>query len=447
LSLPGFKKGVEEEAVRSFLTYGYIAGEKSIWKGVKRLMPGCMGEYDVSSNSFQVSNYWSIDCSDRIDSSEAAFGQFEELFSDIIEDHLVSDVPLGVFLSGGIDSSSISAAAREYQAELQSFSIGFKGSEIDELPVARKTAQLLDLKHREFVIDPQKRSELMNVFAFMDEPLADTSIFPTYLVSKEARRYVKVALSGDGGDELLGGYTWYFQTEDARRIKRFMFLLGRILGPAVTHRHRHLKRLDEYQHYLMLNAPGFTNQEIKRLFPAMTSEKLLHSETYLYRSYSNADCRSYKRWQYIDFHTYLVENNLLKDDRLSMANSLEVRVPLLDHRLVELAFSLTHNVNIHNRQGKQLLRRYLDKAGLQHVLSWPKKGFSFDVTSIWPINDMIAMLRQGGLMSDQVIDSRAMETLFARDRRNQNQYRIWLLAVLEVWYSRWFLGVESELQA
>lgn len=436
IRLPGYSREVNAEALQSYLIYSYVAGEDSIWNGVKRLQPGSILSFDLARPGISTSQYWAPKMVSRKRGSMELLEEFSELFRHSVQGHLISDVPVGVFLSGGIDSTAVASMAASLQSGIQTLSMGFSDPERDELMAAQQTAEQIGANFHQAHVSLDKWSELQKVFNFLDEPNGDCAIFPSYLLSQEARKNVKVVLAGDGGDELFGGYSRHFYTVNARLHKKLMFRVGDMLGPKITNRFSTTKRLDKLQHYLFLSAPGFSLDEIQSLFPSSQGKNTEHDEAYLYRKHFNPLLEPFKSLQAVDYHTYLIDNNLAKLDRMSMACSLEVRVPLLDHKIVEFAFSLSDEQCV-GKDGKSVLREYLRAQGLLHVLNKPKRGFSFTVNELWPIKEMQSILLASHMIRDGFMDECGVQKLIRASDAYNYSFKLWLLAVLEMWYRKW----------
>lgn len=437
IALPGFRRKLCAEALQSFLTTRYIQGSASIYDGICRLPPGTCLRIESAAGRRHQWRYWEpakeiVPRSDR-DVDE----MFRHLMGEIVKQHCVSDVPLGVFLSGGLDSASVASFATEPGKSLNTYCIRFEGWDRDEGPLARHSADILGTQHHEISIFTRDEVGLQEVMESFDEPLADTSIFPTYWICREARKAVTVALSGDGGDELFGGYSWYANMLHLNWWKRLAFAAGpgvRALGLEDTSAGR---RCDELQHYLMINSPGFRVQEICSLFPDLAPELSGFHNAEVFRRCDTYGAGGVKRWQWIDMNAFLVDNNLTKIDRASMAHGLEVRVPFLDHKLVEFAFSLTEDQCLGKSGSKILLRRFAKDQGLGHLLQQPKMGFSFPVTAYWPVKDMVKRVRHGSLVQSGVMSQKVLDSFISNESGPAYPYRVWLLAVLETWFARW----------
>jgi asparagine synthase (glutamine-hydrolysing) len=437
LGLPWVRRELEPSALASYLLYRYVAGEASIWRGISRLLPGHYLEYDLARHSGSTQRYWQLPLETQGWTAESALERFGELFEGSVWDCLVSDVPVGVFLSGGYDSSAVAAAAQGGAATTNTFSIGFAGWARDERAPAAETARLLHTAHHETVLGEEQFASIDEVVGAYDEPLADSSIFPTYLVSAFARRHATVALSGDGGDELFGGYTWYGHTVDCSARKRLAFLLEPLVRALGLHHSPWGRRCVTTEHYRLLNSPTFTLRDIRRLFPALPRDELPDEESYLYRQHLRRELTGYRRWQYVDLNTFLVDNNLTKVDRASMAHSLEVRVPFLDHRLVEFAFSLPQTLAVAEGRGKRLVGHWLMKNGLGAVLTRPKLGFSCPWQRFWPVSDMAGEIAHGQLVRSGILDAKALNAVLPVGVDAANDAQLMVLAILERWARKW----------
>jgi len=443
LGLYGLGESIHADALKSYLIYRYVSGQQSMWKGIHRLLPGHCLVYDLNTNKSEISRYWHIETAAGDWTESDALQKVEDILHTAVEEQLVSDVPIGTFLSGGIDSTCITGLAATIKPQIDSFSVGFEGSQRSELPTAAMTASAFGTKHHADMVQMNNFQHMEKLFYYFDEPLADTSIFPSYLVCEAARQHTKVVLSGDGGDELFGGYSWYKQTAACSPVKKMAFSFGGLLKTLHADNTGIGRRCDIVDHYLRMTSPGFTFAEMKALFPDVFIDLVEERETYLYKKHFKPELEPYKQWQYVDAHTFLVENNLTKVDRTSMAHSLEVRVPLLDHHLVELAFSLPDNLCVRGDEQKYLLRRLVKKLGAGHVLDKPKQGFSCPVHLYWPTQQMESELLHGKMVNSSFIDRGALHAVINDHLAYNRDYKIWLLAILERWYAHWGMSVST----
>jgi asparagine synthase (glutamine-hydrolysing) len=357
--------------LRSYVDLGYVAGTETIYTDIKKLPPGHYATFDLGTRRFELTQYWRLPCPDpgtRV-AEEGAAQLLEQLLLDAIRLRLESDVPLGVFLSGGLDSSIVATLAGRLKPGLLAYTVRFPSSEFDESQIAAEVARHANLTHQVIDVDEGDGAVLEDVLRTFDEPFADSSLLPTYLISRETRRQVTVALSGDGGDELFAGYDIYHRV----LAESFIESLPQRLRDTVGHLHT------------LLNV-GTVGKNFLRRLPLPSDERFLH----LYRSPEEVSTALLKpdlqaeldrlpvdgfrrrlaledpcdfrelsllqRMTRVDAMSYLPDDVLVKVDRASMLASLEVRSPLLDHRVVELAYRLPDELRYAGGQRKYLLK-------------------------------------------------------------------------------------------
>ena len=444
---PWVSRRVDQRALASFLRYGYVPDPLSILEGVSKLPPGhTLMVRDGLAGAPR--RYWEPTGFFRRPGpeppEEEAAERLWDLLGDAVRSHLVSDVPLGAFLSGGVDSSAIVALmAREAGARVKTFSIGFREEGFNELPYARQVAQWFGTDHHERLVEPRDLGVLEEVLAAVDEPFADASAIPTYLVSRLAREHVKVVLSGDGGDELFAGYDRYLV--DQRR--RFIGLAGDTgLGAPLRVLSMALPPGTPGKNYLYhLSLPRMERYlDSVSLFPARAARHLLDPDAgrgaeSVFAPFLEAGqgLDALSRLQDLDLRTYLPGDILTKLDRMTMANSLEGRVPFLDHPLVEFACGLPPRLRLRSRQTKYLLKRTLKGRVPEQVLTRPKQGFGVPL-DIWLSKQL------PGFFSDRLGDGRRLETagirassvralldLYGRKGRRDHRMQLWGLTVLD----------------
>jgi asparagine synthase (glutamine-hydrolysing) len=390
-TFPEWTSKIDNTALYDFLTYRYIPTPKTLYRNIFKLPPASSLTLDVASMSLSgPSQYWSLETAlTRPLDLEVAEAEevIRDQISSSVEQQLVADVPVGFFLSGGLDSSVVVASAREKAQDARTFSIGFDVASHDETRFARDVAERFKTHHREERLSECMIAELLpQLQNWYDEPFADTSAFPTYFVSQIARESVKVALSGDGGDELFGGYNWYSS------FLRLRPLVGR--GP------RFMARIAA--RYKWLCRPRSLGRKFLNACQVMGSDELVlynillgglageekaryqkhleipsdYDDLWYFRQFWRSDLPVRTRMQFLDFHTFLPDDILTKVDRVSMANGLEVRVPLLSRDLIELAFRLPENVRYANNELKGLIKRAYSRILPESVIHREKKGFS-----------------------------------------------------------------------
>ncbi len=365
---------VDYTAVYDYLTYRYIPTPKSLYKEIRKLTPAHYLEYDLLTKEVSEEKYWELVIKEKSISLGDAAKKVRYLVDKAVEEQLMSDVPVGFFLSGGMDSSTIVASASKFIDQINTYSIGFDIKEHDETHFAKIVADKFKTKHTNKKISVGEVKKIFNrLRGWYDEPFADTSAFPVYTVSKLAKTNSTVVLTGDGGDEVFGGYNWYKQFEDG--VEKYVKdNLPKIKRTAIRLFAKD-KLLDlEFGYYTKLMA-GLTKEEKKEY---KTSLKIPDSydDYWYFRKFYRKDLPLFTRLQFMDFHTYLHDDILTKVDRASMAVALECRVPLLSTELIEFVFSVPEKIRYHGKELKGLMKYAFIKRLPKEIISRDKKGFS-----------------------------------------------------------------------
>lgn len=380
---------IEATAIADLFTFFYIPGPKTIHRNVYSLNPGSF--LRINKDGLIQRQYWDLKEGQLVLASER---EYEErllaILRESVQSHLLSDVPVGAFLSGGVDSSCVVALMSEVATEpVTTCTMGFDHEEYNEIPRARTVAQKFACAHHEQNVTPEPAKLLTKLAGYYDQPFPDHSSIPTYYVSQLARQYVKVVLSGDGGDETFAGYSRYRRQHSLERIRRsvpaavlypFRSWSGNRENGALPERLRRVLHQaaigarDGYLHGISIADEALRN----RIFSADLKHELagydpLDSFRDLYNRAPGPDF--FSKISYLDLKTYLVDDVLTKVDRASMANSLEVRVPLLDHHVVEFAYSLPLHMKLRDGKGKHLLRKTMTPFLPQGFLDARKMGF------------------------------------------------------------------------
>ncbi|MGE3528619.1 MAG: asparagine synthase (glutamine-hydrolyzing) [Methyloceanibacter sp.] len=429
-AFPGWKGEIDREALAAYLRYGYVPAPMSIYRGVHKLAPGtlltCGADGEV-----RTTTYWSLEAvakrgeADPLDVPDGeAEAAVETLLADAVKRRMVADVPLGMFLSGGIDSSTIAALMQANSARpIRTFSIGFREKGYDEAADAKRVAAHLGTEHTElYVTAAEARAVIPKLPQIYDEPFADPSEIPTYLVSEMTRRHVTVALSGDGGDEVFAGYNRYVQglalAKASRRLPQAMrsglaaaihsvppgawdrlfralpeSIRPRLAGEKM-HKFAAVLPKDRAGFYESLIAQGDGAEALVLGAEALEAKREIAGQP-------DAFADDIAWMQYRDAKGYLPDDILTKVDRASMAVSLEVRVPFLDHRLVELAWRLPLRLKVRGGTGKWILRQIAYKHVPRQLLDRPKMGFAVPIDE-WlrgPLKEWA-----GDLLSPQALD-------------------------------------------
>jgi asparagine synthase (glutamine-hydrolysing) len=392
----GLSKAMDLQALSDYFSYQYVPAPKTIYTSVRNLRPAHYLVADASG--IREVPYWDIrfDQTRQLSESEWCEALLQE-YRAAVKCRLVSDVPLGAFLSGGVDSSSVVALMNEFQPPVTTCSIGFTESSYDEAKDAKGFAGSLAANHFEHIVQPRAIDLIAKLAWHYDEPFADSSAVPTYYVSNLARQQVTVALSGDGGDENFAGYGRYKLTMWEERLRQLVpaALRRGILGPVgelypklgwaprVFRAKNTLQSLarpliDGYFHGVSICPPAMKrallNEDVWKSLAGYDSVEVLR---YHFDRATTTDPLA--RIQYVDMKTYLVDDILTKVDRASMANSLEVRCPLLDHKLMELIAQMPSGLKLHNGTGKFIFKRALERVLPASVLTRKKKGFAVPV--------------------------------------------------------------------
>ena len=468
LQHPDAPREIDRDSVAEYLRLLYVPDPHAIYEGVGKVVPGEILTFHLPSREVRRSTYWSVlDAAERgaanpfTGTPEEAVDATEALISDATRLRLVSDVPLGAFLSGGIDSSVIVAMMQKHSAgRTRTFSIGYSDAEYDEAVHAREVAAHLGTDHTELILDPADALAVIpDLPAMFDEPFADVSQIPTYLVSKLARQHVTVALSGDGGDEVFAGYNRHVA---AGGLLRRLAMLPRPMRKAMAATIRSLPPA-RWQALLRLLPSGVrpraVGEKLHKLAPLLELD-----ERDQYRRVTShwpdpasvviggaerpgpmddpglrghfPDAVAWMR--YLDLVTFLPGDILTKVDRASMAVSLEARAPLLDHRLVEHSFRIPSSLHLRNGEGKWLLRRVLERHVPRRLFERPKMGFGMPVGD-WlrgPLRPWAEeLLSERRIRDTGLLRPEPVRQLWARHlaRESNGQYELWPVLMLLSW--------------
>lgn len=450
---PGQPRAVDPEALDHYCTFLYTPRDRSIFQGIEKLPPGHLLRWH--DNQVSVERYWDLPASGTFTGTEAEAAEaLRTTLADAVTSHMVSDVPLGAFLSGGVDSSTVVALmAQASSRPVQTFSIGFEDAAFDELEHARAVASLFGTEHHEFVVRPDALAILDDLIGHFDEPFGDSSAIPTWYVSEIARQHVTVVLSGDGGDELFGGYDRYRPHPRVDRFDRLPIPGRRHLAAAAwrawprTARGRNfLRHVAQGPEARFVDSVGFFSADDKRALYTGRFQRLIGEyapESAALAWFDPPGAASWPdRMMRFDFRTYLPEDVLTKVDRMSMAHSIESRVPLLDTAVVELAASFPARLKITPNRQKHIMKEAMSHLLPPSILDRRKQGFGVPVGNWF----------RGGvadLFADTLLSPRAhargffrpahVERLVTEHRsgRRDHTLRLWLLLVLERWHRQY----------
>lgn len=453
-------------ALLDYLVLGYTPSPRSFFRGVRRLPPGStlsLGldpcERGVSTQRGPtLAHYWDarFGCPDNAGRSRLeVLEEFRGLVRDAVRARMVSDVPLGAFLSGGIDSSVIvSQMAGASPSAVRTFSIGFQESENTDIECARRASTRFETLHHEKILDTTLVEALGEVLSFYDEPLADTSILPTFELCRLARDHVTVALCGDGGDELFGGYWQHGQAARAR-YACYLPPLARTIGARLVTRHPAsvTDRSEAMVRLLGLPVQRSVGLRLEGDMGDVWARRLLRPEFLRslgdYSPYDALgdfylscppDAVPLDRIQNVDMKAYLPEDILTKIDRASMAFGLEVRVPFLDHRLVEFATRLPASMRIRNGRAKVILKEAFEPIVPKEILDRPKQGFAVPETQWLRAGGLVsieARLLSAGARVREVLSGEGMRRVFTAFRQGSPFLGrvVWALLILEEWFA------------
>jgi len=453
---------INSEGLLQYFYFGYIPDPYTAFQNIHKLPPGHLLEYE--SGKIEVRQYWDVPKygTHAAMSEEECLDELERRLEEAVRIRLISDVPLGALLSGGVDSSIIVALmSRVSSAPVKTFSIGFRAEQFNEAEYARLVAQRFGAEHHELVLDPNLEETLEFLSGMLEEPFGDSSMLPTYYVSRMAREHVTVALSGDGGDELFAGYDRYLVAMDRRKFDRLPQWLGQLYREQVHDR----IPTGMYGKNLAWNAslsPRDRYLDGVSFFPVLHREKNLFTKEFVERAgYLPSPLQQWQRYydeapasdvlsrlMYLDMKTYLTGDILTKVDRMSMATSLEVRVPMLDHEFVEWVSSLPVDWKFTAGTRKYILKKLAVRLGIPgELLHRRKQGFQLPLVD-WMRSELkdqfLSILLEPRTLQRGYFRAQAVQQLVEehlRGRRNRSGM-LWRMLVLELWH-RNFLESEA----
>ncbi|MDH3697402.1 MAG: asparagine synthase (glutamine-hydrolyzing) [Flavobacteriaceae bacterium] len=432
-----------------YLTFGYSSEDRTIYQDIRKLNPAHTIEIE-HRGKIKLTRYWDIDYQPDYSKTEEEWCKLiNDKLSETVKAHLMSDVPLGAFLSGGIDSSAVVALmSKNKTSPVKTFSIGFKEAEFNELKYARELSDKYQTEHHEQIVEPESVSLLPQLVDAYDEPFADSSAIPTYFVSKFAREFVTVVLSGDGGDELFAGYNKYQRMNNMRKFnvlpnsvsKYFWGGLHKMIPNSVKGKgatYYLAKPKDSFPAFLSI----WQQAERKKLFREELWEKIQRSpaESQRIEFFTNSNSSDFLfNMQKMDMKSYMVDDILTKVDRASMQNSLEVRVPLLDHEFAELTATIPSELKLKGNSKKYIFKKAMKDHLPESIISHKKQGFSVPLKS-WFKDDL------KDYVNDRLISTNGplydyLEPAYVRKVVNEHHSgmrdfnnKIWSLLFLDLW--------------
>lgn len=440
------KKQINQVALDHYMLFGNTPSKQSILENVEKLLPGSYIIYDLASSEIkEYRQYWALSFSEDSSLSETeAIDQIRKELDRSIKMRLISDVPLGAFLSGGVDSSIIVAIMRKYVKNLKTFSIKFDYPDFNESRYAKIISEKFGTEHFEIAFDAQDVKKLIpKLVYYYDEPFGDSSMIPTYLVSSVAKKHVTVSLSGTGGDELFGGYNRYNDFVVLQRINHMPEFVKRILDYSIDKVNPLLRKdkLSKLQMFLGKKEP--LHFIYLKLFSYMFRSKREHIDKLLQFDYMENYFKYSKlltNAMNFDLNEYLPNCLLVKEDRASMAVSLEARVPFLDHELVKLASRIPPNLKIKNREKKYILKKAFADTLPHTILHRKKQGFGVPLVHYFR-NELKDFVYNEifGFQEYNYYDKIYLGTLWDRHQKKLSDYSriFWSIIMFNLWYKKW----------
>lgn len=469
LAHPNVDRTIAPEAIEDYLTFGVIPGERSIFHRIIRLPAGHYLQIDDASSEAQPQRYWQLSYDNEVELSDEEWKQkIEDKICDSVKAHLIADVPVGAFLSGGLDSSAIVASLSDFTSEpLQTFSIGFQEKEYSELPYAEAVARHFGTNHREEIVTPDAVRDLDDLVFFYDEPFADASAIPTMAVARMAAKHVKVCLSGDGGDEAFGGYARYghdlteAKIRDAipRFIRQAAFGPMAAVWPKADWLPRPLRLKSLLQNLSLEPAAAYANtisacrvdMRARLMNSAFRNSLAGHRpEEFAEQAFRSGDRDALSGMLAADTNFFLPDDFLTKVDRASMAFGLEVRPPFIDYELMELAASMPSHLKVRNGSKKWILKEIYESRLPNKLAHRRKQGFELPIDG-WlrgPLRDQVeeVVLKKDAPISEY-ISTEAAKKMYRSHRNQTGRFGqvLWSLLVLGRWLDQYGTASQSTI--
>jgi asparagine synthase (glutamine-hydrolysing) len=413
---------IDYTSVANFFVYRYVPGPKTIWCEVSKLPAAC---YLVlkKDNTTTISQYWKIPFGERIIDDKQAIQKFDDLLLNAVKTHARSDVPVGSFLSGGYDSSAIVYYMSRFGYVPDTFSIGFKGWETSEHHFAEVVANQYKTNHHTLILEEQSRDIMQKLAWVYDEPNGDISTIPTYYVSQQAAKYVKAVMSGEGSDEILVGYQWQkdYRVPAYSLAEKIKNIFSPVASPMISY-------------YADAMGMGrFDEANLKQLLNADLHSYIPQDAIWWYKLLLEPGMHDLKAMQVLDIRHFMGEQVLAKMDRASMAHSLEVRLPFLDHEICEFVFGLNISVYYRPEETKHLLYQNIKTHLPAQILNRRKQGFVGPDQFYKQMDWYSSLLAESELVNDKIINAEYVHGLLVAE----DYWRLWKIAVMEYWYRQW----------
>jgi asparagine synthase (glutamine-hydrolysing) len=450
LQLPEVERKLNWGSVNSLFSGMTTPSEESIIEGVHKLKPGHILTASAR-HGIRIRQYWDVEFDPDYTKTEQHFiERLRDLLEESVRLRLIADVPLGAFLSGGIDSSAVVATmARISSGPVKTFSIGFPDKDYNELNYARQVARKFGTDHHELIVDPNVLSFIDDLPWFLDEPFGDSSAIPTYMVSKLAADSVTVVLSGDGGDELFAGYDKYVKERAERKLEQIPAPLRQMAGFAGRLMREGMKGRNFLRHLALTGADRYFDTNI--LFREMEKKSLFTADAYehIHKEDPRSSWRNFLQngrlhwlstFQYMDIKNYLPNDILTKVDRMSMAHSIEARVPLLDHKFVEFIATIPPEFKLRGKTTKYIFKKAMEGILPDEILYRPKRGFAIPLGR-W-FRGQLSLYVRDLLLSRKSLDrglfrkSYIERLIKLNDRGRPLDLQLWTLITFELWCRR-----------
>lgn len=415
-------KEVDFSSFADYFVYRYIPSPKTIWKNIQKLPAAHYLEINLNDLSSNLVEYWKLNGNATKEDKDSIL-KVGDFLQESVKQHIYADVPIGSFLSGGYDSSALVHYMNELQQKPTTFSIGFSKWEKSEDQFAKIVAKHLGVDNESVIADETSLAYVDKMATVYDEPIADISIVPTYMVSKLARQRIKAVVSGEGADELFGGYTWQHDFYRQNHPTSFVEKLK-----------SKFTKKDTVDFYANAMAMGwFDREELQKMLNPDLHQFIPQDVHWFYRQHFNKQLSPLKSIQQMDIKCFMGELVLTKVDRASMANSLEVRVPFLDHELFEYVFSLDEKEYFKPNQTKYLLYENIKEALPKEILDRKKQGFVGPDSYYMDLNWYKNQLKNSKLVALNIVNQSYIDDLL----QETYNWKLWKLVVMEKWFEKW----------
>lgn len=447
---PDFKKEVNKEALKPYLTFQTSVLEETFFKGVYKLRPGHYLKYDFKTNKIETKEYYNINFKPKDQNFDKLVEKIDDTITKSIDYHIISDVPVGAYLSGGIDSSYVVS----YLKPDKTFSVGFDYKNFNEVPMAKDLSDMLNIQNKNELINSDDFFESIDkVQYYADEPTANLSAVPLYFLSKLASKDVKVVLSGEGADELFGGYTSYDEDIKLKKYRKLPFFIRKALKTIVSplpsfHGKNFLtKGGSKIEDYYVGNAFIFDNKEANKILTDKYKSTLTYQE--ITKPYFDkvAGEDDLTKMQYLDMYFWLPNDILLKADKMSMANSLELRVPILDKEVFALAKTIPTKYKLSHNTTKYILRKAASKRIPEEWYKRRKKGFPVPIIKWFREEKYYSIVKQifEEDFTKEFFDQKLLIKMLDEHYTSKKNHcrKLWTVFVYLIWYKTFFIDLKG----